>query len=149
MTLSQVVLNWVTKLPSVNPHITAMSQLETRSNNVLDWKCVFQEIDQVYRLGAAGGNSMIRSNQRSVQGAMSKITRSNPYYTPRQPENKPVSDHWGRVLDLADSCPLANLSRVLYRVESQLTWEYGYQKVSRGLAAMPACSRMMGPQRPI
>ena len=149
MALSQVVLNWVIKLPSVNPHITAMSQLETRSNDVLDWKCVFQEIDQVYRLGAAGGNSMIRSNQRSVQGAMSKITRSNPYYTPRQPENKPVSAHWGRVLDLADSCPLANLSRVLYRVEDQLTCEYSYQKVPRELAKSYAYSRMMGPQKPI
>lgn len=80
---------------------------------------------------------------------MSKITRSNPYYTPRQPENKLVSAHWGRVLDLADSCPLANLSRVLYRVESQLTWEYGYQKVPRELAKSYAYSRMMGPQRPI
>ena len=80
---------------------------------------------------------------------MSKITRSNPYYTPRQPENKPVSTHWGRVLDLADSCPLANLSRVLYRVESQLTWEYCYQKVPRELAKSYAYSRMMGRQRSI
>ena len=145
MALSQVVLNWVTKLSSVNPHITAMSQLETRSNDVLDWKCVFQEIDYVYRLGAAGGSSIIRSNQRRVRGAMSKITRSNPYYTPRQPENKPASAHSGRVLDLADSCPLANLSRV----ESQLTWEYGYQQVPWELAKSHAYSRMMGPQRPI
>lgn len=72
---------------------------------------------------------------------MSKITKSNPYYTPRQQENKPVSAYWGRVLDLADLCPLANLSRVLCRVESQLTWEYGFQKVPWELAKRHAYSR--------
>ena len=122
------MLNWVKKLPSVNPHITAMSQLETRSNDVVNWKYVFQEIEQVYRLGAAGGSSIIRSNQRRARGSMSKITRSNPYYTPRQPENKPVSVHWGRVLDMADSCPLANLSQVLHRVESQLIGSMAIRK---------------------
>ena len=72
--------------------------------------------------------------------------KSNPYYTPRQPENNPVSAHWGRALDLADSGPLANLSRVLYRVESQLTWEYGYQKVPRELAKWYAYCEMIGLQ---
>ena len=52
-----------------------------------------------------------------------------------------VSAYWGRVLDLADLCPLANLSRVLCRVESQLTWEYGFQKVPWELAKRHAYSR--------
>ena len=52
-------------------------------------------------------------------------------------------------LDLADSGPLANLSRVLYRVENQPTWEYGYQKVPRELAKRYAYCEMMGPQGPI
>ena len=123
--------------------------MDIRLNDVPDWKYVFQEIDQVYRLGSAGGSSVIRSHQRRVRETISKIVKSNPYYTPRQPENKPVSAHWRRALDLADSGPLANLSRVLYRVESQLTWEYGYQKVPRELAKRYAYCEMMGPQGPI
>jgi dimethylpropiothetin dethiomethylase len=126
-----------------------MGQMETRLNDVPDWKYVFQEIDQVYHLGSAGGSTIIRSHQRRVRETISKIVKSNPYYTPRQPENKPVSAHWGRALDLADSGPLANLSRVLYRVESQLTWEYGYQKVPRELAKRYVYCEMMGPQGPI
>ena len=38
---------------------------------------------------------------------------------------------------------------MLYRVESQLTWEYGYQKVPRELAKRYAYCEMMGPQGPI
>ena len=120
--------------------------MDIRLIDVPDWKYVFQEIDQVYRLGSAGGSSVIRSHQRRVRETISKIVKSNPYYTPRQPENNPVSAHWGRALDLADSGPLANLSRVLYRVESQLTWEYGYQKVPRELAKRYAYCEMVGPQ---
>ena len=88
--------------------------MDIRLNDVPDWKYVFQVIYQVYRLGSAGGSSVIRSHQRRVRETISKIVKCNPYYTPRQPENKPVTAHWGRALDLADSGPLANLSRVLY-----------------------------------
>ena len=38
---------------------------------------------------------------------------------------------------------------MLYRVESQLTWEYVYQKVPRELAKSYAYCEMMGPQGPI
>ena len=69
--------------------------MDIRLNDVPDWKYVFQEIDQVYRLGSAGGSSIIRSHHRRVRETISKIVKSNPYYTPRQPENKPVSAHWG------------------------------------------------------
>ena len=84
-----------------------------------------------------------------MQEAISKIMKSHSYYTPRQPENKPVSAHWSRALDLEDSGPLAHLSQVFYRVESQLTREYGYQKVSRELAKRYTYCEMMGPQGPI
>ena len=38
---------------------------------------------------------------------------------------------------------------MLYRVESQLTWEYGYQKVPRELAKRYAYCEVIGPQGPI
>ena len=82
--------------------------MEIRLSDVPDWGYVFQEIDQVYRLGSAGGSTVIRSHQRRVRETLSKIIKSNPLYTPRQPENKPVNAHWERALDLANSGPLAN-----------------------------------------
>ena len=55
--------------------------MDIRLNDVPDWKYVFQEIDQVYRLGSAGGSSVIRSHQQRVRETISKIVKSNPYYT--------------------------------------------------------------------
>ena len=82
--------------------------MDIRLSDVPDWGYVFQEIDQAYRLGSAGGSTIIRSHQRRVRETLSKIIKSNTLYTPRQPENRPVNADWGRALDLANSGPLAN-----------------------------------------
>ena len=94
--------------------------MDIRLNDVPDWKYVFQEIDQVYWLGSAGGSSIIRSNQRRVRETISKIVKSNPYYTPRQPENKPVGAHWSWALDwqILVRWPICRVCCIDYRVSS-------------------------------
>ena len=41
--------------------------MDIRLSDVPDWGYVFQEIDQAYRLGSAGGSTIIRSHQRRIR----------------------------------------------------------------------------------
>ncbi len=123
--------------------------MDARLRDLPDWNYLLLEFDQIYRLGSSGGSTIIRSHLRRVRETLRRVVKTNPFYTPRQPEVKPVNAHWGRALDLATSGPLAHLARVLPRVESELVWQWGYERIPKELAKRYAYCELLGPQGPI
>lgn len=113
------------------------------------WLYLLREFDTLYRHGSAGGSRLIRSHRKRVREALSAIIVSNPEVTPRQPSAKPVTAHLPRALDLGERGALAGIARAVSRVGPDLTWEYGYEKVPKGLVNKYAYCEVLGPRGPI
>ena len=103
----------------------------------------------LYRQGSAGGSRSIRSHRKRVREAVSAVLEANPEMAVRAPEAKPVTAHLGRALDIGERGAMQGLARALSRVSGQLTWEYGYEKVSPALARKYAYCEVMGPNGPV
>lgn len=114
-----------------------------------DWLYLLREFDTIYRRGSAGGSGVIRGHQRRVRDTLSLILKSNPPVAPRKPESKPVVAHLGRALDLAVTGPLAGMSRTIERLTEDLTWEWGYDRISKDLARRYAYCDLLGPRGPV
>lgn len=114
-----------------------------------DWYYLLREFETLYRQGSAGGSRSIRSHRKRVREAVSAVLESNPEMAMRAPETKPVTAHLGRALDIGERGVMQGLARALSRVSDQLTWEYGYEKVSPSLARKYAYCEVMGPNGPV
>lgn len=114
-----------------------------------DWLYLLRDFDTVYRRGSAGGSAVIRSHQRRVRDALSQVLKSNPKFSPREPETKPVVKHLGRALDLASVGPLTSMTRTISRLTEDLTWEWGYQRLARDLGNRYAYCEFLGPNGPV
>ncbi|MGR6468104.1 dimethylsulfonioproprionate lyase family protein [Rhizobium sp. PAMB 3182] len=117
--------------------------------DVPDWAYLLQEFDSLYRQSSSGGSKAIRSHRKRVREALSAVIDSNPELIDRQPEQKPVTAHLGRVFEIAARAGVSRLSRTLERVSHLLTWEYGYQSVPKALAQKYAYCEILGPIGPI
>lgn len=122
---------------------------QPRLKSCPDWLYLMQEFRSLYRDGSAGGAKLIRAHRRRVREALSQVIEANPALTPRAAEPKPVVAHLPRALDLGRRNAMRNLTEALGHVSDQLTWEYGYERVPRTLAAKYAYCEVMGPQGPI
>ncbi|WGT50352.1 dimethylsulfonioproprionate lyase family protein [Thioclava nitratireducens] len=120
-----------------------------RVSDCPDWLYLLREFDTLYRHGSAGGSRLIRSHRKRVRDTLSQIIDTNPAVTPRQPQPKPVTAHLSRALDLGERGAVAGMARALSRVASQLTWEYGYEKVPKALARKYAYCEVLGPRGPV
>lgn len=114
-----------------------------------DWLYLLREFEHLYRRGSSGGARAIRAHRRRVREALSAVIKSNPSINGREPQAKPVTAHLGRAIDLGSRQTLATFSHALQRVEGELTWEYGYEKVPRGLKNKYAYCEVLGPRGPI
>lgn len=114
-----------------------------------DWTYLLRDFEALYRYGSAGGSPSIRSHRKKVRDVLSATIARNPEFIPRQPEARPVTAHLARALDLGERGVMHGLARSLRTVASELTWEYGYEKVPRALARKFAYCEILGPKGPV
>lgn len=134
-----------------NPNAAALDHTETerRLNDAPDWFYILREYYETYRRSSAGGSRMIRSHQRAVREAISKVMDDNPPLRFHQPMTKPVCAHFKRALDNGRVHNTAALIRAIDSVSASLSWVYGYDTVPRHLSSKFAYAEIVGPSGPV
>lgn len=122
---------------------------ERRLQDLPDWRYLLQEYDELYRFLPAGGSDRIASHQRKVREAISRLLRSNAEVRPQAPALKPVTAHLRRTLDEGRQGVLAPAVRAIDAVTHFLSWQYGYEKVPKGLQNKYAYAELAGPNGPV
>ena len=114
-----------------------------------NWVYLLREFEALYRYGSAGGSKAIRSHRKQVRDRLSAAISGNPEITLRAPEDKPVTAHFARALDLGERAAMQGMARALREVRHDLTWEYGYERLPRALSQKYAYCEVLGPQGPV
>lgn len=114
-----------------------------------DWIYLLREFEALYRYGSNGGSTAIRSHRKRVRDRLSATLAGNPALIPRQPEQKPVTAHLARALDLGERASMQGMARALREVRDELTWEYGYSRVPKALSRKYAYCEILGPNGPV
>ncbi|MEM6371805.1 MAG: dimethylsulfonioproprionate lyase family protein [Pseudomonadota bacterium] len=127
----------------------ASADAPVRLMSTPDWLYLLREFDTLYRYGSAGGSAAIRGHRKRVRDRLSATMAQNPPILPRSGETKPVTAHFARALDLGERGAMQGMARALREVRDDLTWEYGYEKLSRTLAQKYAYCEVLGPQGPV
>lgn len=109
------------------------------------WLYLLQEYFSAYRFGSAGGSSRIRSHMRQVRQRLSQTLQVDPELNRLPPQTKPVVQHLGRALDNGGSGLMESFVRALAKVSDELIWEYGYDKLPKGLERKFAYADILGP----
>ncbi|MEM1266234.1 MAG: dimethylsulfonioproprionate lyase family protein, partial [Pseudomonadota bacterium] len=104
---------------------------------------------ELYRYLPAGGSDRIRSHQRTVREAISRVMQSDPEIRLPEPCEKPVIRHLKRALDEGRQERTSQLLAALEAVLPSLAWLYGYEKVPRGLENRFAFAELAGPRGPV
>lgn len=114
-----------------------------------NWVYLLREFDTLYRYGSAGGSPAIRSHRKRVRDRLSSVLTSNPEMVERGHQTKPVVAHFARALDLGERGAMQGMARALREVKDDLTWEYGYERLSKALSQKYAYCEVLGPQGPV
>ena len=114
-----------------------------------DWHYLLREYYELYRFLPSGGSAPIRTHQRAVREEISRLIRANPPLAPVPPADKPVTAHLRRALDQGLSGPGAPLIRTLMALRGQFNWQYGYEKLPRGLERNFAFAELAGASGPV
>jgi len=114
-----------------------------------DWQYLLREYYEMYRFLPAGGSKAIRSHQKQVRAAISRLLRANPILRESPPASLPVTAHMRRALDEGRTAALAPVARALDAVRTRLHWEYGYDKLPKGLVRSYGYAEIAGPNGPV
>lgn len=114
-----------------------------------DWTYILQDSYDLYRRLSAGGSAKIRSHQRSVRERISRVLKSNGEVRFTEPQSKPVLGHLRRALDNGRLERHTAFIRSIEAVQHRLVWQYGYEKVPRGLDRKFAYAELAGPTGPV
>lgn len=114
-----------------------------------NWRYLLQEYDELYRYLPAGGSDRIRSHQRKVREAISRLLKKNAPVRLQERAEKPVTAHLRRALDEGRQGVLAPVVRAFDALDSQLSWQYGYEKMPKGLAKSYAYAELAGLNGPV
>ncbi len=123
--------------------------LERRLADLPDWGYLLREYYELYRFLSSGGSDRIRTHQRAVREAISRVLKSNPPIEFNSPAEKPVNAHLKRALDEGKLERTAPFIRSIESIQQHLIWQYGYEKVPRGLEKTYAYAEICGPNGPI
>ncbi len=119
-------------------------------NNCPDWRYLLLECYELYRHLDSGGSELIRSHQRKVREAISRTMKSNPEINTDVIADKPVTKHLKRALDESKSIPHVSAAiRSFESICNRLNWQYGYEKMPRGLENKYAYAEICGPNGPV
>lgn len=133
-------------------HLGAAADLTPVPEHLHDspsWVYLLREFEKHYRLGSDGGSKAIRTHRKRVRETLTAVIEANPAIALRDPATKPVTAHLPRAFDLGKDGVLSGMTRALERVSDRLCWEYGYEKVPRGLEKKYAYCEIAGPQGPV
>lgn len=122
---------------------------EIRLNDLPSWIYLLREFYEIYRYLPSGGSSLIRAHQRAVRESISRVMNANAVLEPRQRVGKPVTAHFRRALDEGRRERHADMIRSIDAISDHLVWQYGYEKVPRGLKNKYAYAQLCGPSGPI
>jgi dimethylpropiothetin dethiomethylase len=114
-----------------------------------DWLYLLRDYYELYRRLSAGGSAKIRSHQKTVRDGISRVIKANAEVHEHDPVSKPVTAHWRRALDNGRMERHAPFIRALESVQAHLVWQYGYEKVPRGLERTYAYAELVGPTGPV
>ncbi len=121
----------------------------TRLRDAPAWEYLLRDFYEFYRRLPAGGSDRIRSHQRKVREQISRVMKANAEVRAVPPADKPVTAHLQRALDNGRMERHAPFIRALETVRGQLAWQYGYEKVPRGLERKYAYAELCGPTGPV
>ncbi|MFO8128175.1 dimethylsulfonioproprionate lyase family protein [Yoonia sp.] len=122
---------------------------EPQLRDLPDWRYLLQEYYELYRFLPSGGSDRIRGHQRHVREALNRVLKANPFIRAQQPAQKPVTAHLKRALDEGRGDRMASMIRALESVQPDLSWQYGYEKVPKGLLESYAYAEVIGPSGPV
>ncbi|MEM9853045.1 MAG: dimethylsulfonioproprionate lyase family protein [Pseudomonadota bacterium] len=118
-------------------------------NEVPDWRYLLKEVYELYRFMSSGGSRPIRAHQRAVREAISRAIKANPPVTLREPSQLPVTAHLTRALSEGGDGATRPAVRAIRAIAGDLSWEYGYDKMPRGLARSYGYAEIAGPRGPV
>lgn len=122
---------------------------EARLRELPDWRYLLQEYYELYRFLPSGGSDRIRTHQRHVREAINRVLKANPLIRTQPPAQKPVTAHLKRALDEGRGDRMGSTIRALESVQDDLSWQYGYEKVPKGLVGNYAYAEVAGPSGPV
>ena len=114
-----------------------------------NWIYLLREFETLYRHGSAGGSTAIRSHRKRVRDRLSAVMAKDPAILSKIPQDKPVTAHFARALDLGERATMQGIARALREVRHDLKWEYGYERVPKALAKKYAYCEILGPNGPV
>ena len=114
-----------------------------------DWGYLLRDVYELYRRSSAGGSAAIRTHQRAVRERIGRVIRADPPLRLMAPMAKPATAHLRRAFDNGLAERHALLIRALIEVAGHLVWQYGYEKVPRGLERKYAYAELCGPTGPV
>lgn len=120
-----------------------------RLNDHPDWTYLLRDSYDLYRRLSAGGSAQIRSHQRTVRERINRVLKANAELHFCDPATKPVTRHFQRSLNNGRLERHAPFIRTLEAIQDTLVWQYGYEKVPRGLARKYAYAELAGPTGPV
>lgn len=121
---------------------------EPRLMECPNWIYLLREFDALYRHGSDGGSPSIRSHRKQVRDRLSAAMAKNTAIIKRNCEVKPVTAHLPRALDLGERGAMQGMARALREVKDSLTWEFGYERISKTLSQKYAYCEILGPKGP-
>lgn len=127
----------------------ALTLAQRRLSDFPDWGYLLREFYEAYRFSSSGGSDRIRAHQRAVREAISRVIKTDGEMRFDAPAMKPVTAHFARALDEGKQERTAALVRAVERVRDTLIWQYGYEKVPRGLDRTYAYAEICGPNGPV
>jgi dimethylpropiothetin dethiomethylase len=129
--------------------MTDITPPPTTLRDLPDWRYMLQEYDELYRFLPAGGSEKIKVHQRKAREAISRLLKRNAEVRLQPRAEKPVTAHLRRALNQGRQGALSPAVRALDAVASFLSWQYGYEKVPKGLTNTYAYAELAGPQGPV
>ncbi len=120
-----------------------------RLSDLPDWTYILRDSYDLYRRLSAGGSIKIRSHQSAVREAISRVLKSNAEVREGEFVAKPVNKHLTRALNNGRIERHGAFIRSIEAISHTLSWQYGYEKVPRGLERKFAYAEMAGPNGPV
>lgn len=114
-----------------------------------NWYYLLRELDGLYRYQSAGGSAIIRGHMREVRTRLNRVLERQSAFIPPAPSSLPVCVHLDRAVDNGLRERTASVIRAFRRIRAVLGWQYGYERMPRGLANKYAYAELLGPNGPV
>lgn len=122
---------------------------EIHLNDRPDWRYLLREFYDFYRASPAAGSERIRAHQRAAREAISRVIKANPPMIFAPPVQKPVTAHLGRALDQGRRERHGSLVDAIAAIAPALSWQYGYERMPKGLEKSYAFAELAAPTGPV